>query len=47
MGCQRMRWLNNITKSKDTNLSKLLEIMEDREDWHASANETAESDKAQ
>ena len=37
-GCQRMRWLNNIIKSKDTNPSKLWEITEDREDWHASVH---------
>ena len=41
-----MRWLINITKSKDTNLSKLWEIMEEREDWHASIHKITESDKA-
>ena len=34
-GWQRMRWLNNITNSVDMNLSKLWEIVEEREDWHA------------
>ena len=29
-GWQRMRWLNSITNSKDTNLSKLQEIVKDR-----------------
>ena len=34
-GWQRMRWLDKIADSMDMNLSKLREIVEDRETWHA------------
>ena len=42
-GHQRMRWLDGITDAMDMNLSKLWEIVMDREGWHVAIHRITKS----
>ena len=43
MGQQRMRWLDGIMDQTDMSLSKLWEMVKDRETWHAAVHAFAKS----